>query len=89
MSTCIRTVWVKMLPIKIVDMLRILSYGLPDPGHRVLTAHNGMSKKLRNGQKGPERPYGFHIRPNLASSVFIDRVHDGIHCSDRRNSRNS
>ena len=43
-------------------MLRILSYGLPDPGHRVLTAHNGMSKKLRNGQKGPERPYGFRTR---------------------------
>ena len=52
-----------MTLIKIVDMLRILSYGLPDPGHRVLTAHNGMSKKLRNGQKGPERPYGFCIRP--------------------------
>ena len=49
-------------------MLRILSYGLPDPGHRVLTAHNGMSKKLRNGQKGPERPYGYRSR--LAPYAF-------------------
>ena len=66
--------------IKIADMLRILSYGLPDPGHRVLTAHNGMSKKLRNGQKGPERAYGFRIRPNHASSVslFIDRGHGAL-----------
>ena len=66
--------------IKIVDMLRILSYGLPDPdpGHSVLTAHNGMSKKLRNGQKGAERAYGFRIRPNHASSVFIDRGHGAL-----------
>ena len=51
-----------MTLIKIVDMLRILSYGLLDPGHRVLTAQNGMSKKLLNGQKGPERPYSYRSR---------------------------
>ena len=48
--------------IKIVDMLRILSYGLPDPGHRVLTAQNGMSKKLCNGQNGSGGGYGYRSR---------------------------
>ena len=58
-----------MTLIKIVDMLRILSYGLLDPGHRVLTTQKGMSKKLRNGQKGPARPYEFRISPDPYSLI--------------------
>ena len=51
-----------MTLIKIVDMLRILSYGLLDPGHRVLTAQKGMSKKLCNGQNGSGGGYGYRSR---------------------------
>ena len=56
------------MEIEIVDMLRILSYGLLDPGHRVLTAQNVMSKKLSDGQKGPERPYDYMYRSRVGTS---------------------